>query len=193
LAARTVTVIDMTIDRDRLVQIFGMLGQKLAKPTTICLIGSSPGIVSGQPDRQSADIDVWRQRSIYDETEFRRACQELGLLYDPKDELDPGAIYVQIVQPGIVKLPQDFKVEILGQYGNLTVAMPDPALLSAAKLVRGDPRDIEDIAWWVKERALDLDEIRAAIGSLPDATQREAASENIFLVELVVANERKFT
>ncbi len=183
----------MTIDRDRIVQIFDALGQKLAKATTICVIGSSPGIVSGQPDRQSADIDVWRQRSVYDETEFRRACQELGLLYDPKDELDPDAVYVQIVQPGIVKLPQDFKVEILGQYGKLTVAMPDPALLSAAKLVRGDPRDIEDVAWWVKERALDLDEIRAAIGSLPDATQREAASEKIFLVELVVANEKKFT
>jgi hypothetical protein len=114
-------------------------------------------------------------------------------LYDPKDELDPGAIYVKIVQPGIVKLPQDFKVEILGQYGKLTVAMPDPALLSAAKLVRGDPRDIEDVAWWVKERALDLDEIRAAIGSLPDASQRESARENIFLVELVVANGRKST
>jgi hypothetical protein len=84
-------------------------------------------------------------------------------------------------QLGIVKLPQDFKIEILGQYGTLTVAMPDPA------------RDIEDVAWWVKERALDMDEIRAAVGSLPDASQREAASENIFLVELVVANERKFT
>jgi len=46
---------------------------------------------------------------------------------------------------------------------------------------------------WLKSRTLDLDEIRAAIGSLPDATQREAASENIFLVELVVANEKKFT
>lgn len=44
----------------------------------------------------------------------------------------------------------------------------------------------------VKKRTLDLDEIRAAIASLPDATEREAASENIFLVELVVANERKF-
>jgi len=46
------------------------LGQKLAKPATICLIGSSPGIVSGQPDRQSADIDIWRQSSVYDETEL---------------------------------------------------------------------------------------------------------------------------
>ncbi len=105
-------------------------------------------------------------------------------MFDPKGELDLDAIYVPIVQPGLVKLPQDFKVEILGQYGSLTVAMPEPALLSAAKLVRGDPRNVEDVAWWVKERALDLDQIRAAIGSLPDASQREAASENIFLVEL---------
>jgi hypothetical protein len=73
----------------------------------------------------------------------------------------------------------------------LTVAMPAPTLLSAAKLVRGDPRDIEDIAWWIKERALSLDEIRAAIGSLPDPSQREAANENIVLLELVIASERK--
>ena len=43
------------------------------------------------------------------------------------------------------------------------------------------------------ERALDLDQIRAAIDFSPDTPQREAASENIFLVELVMANERKFT
>lgn len=181
----------MTIDRERLRSIFDALGQKLTKPTTICVIGSSPGIVSGQPDRQSSDIDVWRQRSVYDETELRRACQELGLLFDPRDELDPDAIYVQVVQPGIVKLPPDFQVEVLGQYGVLTVAMPAPALLSATKLVRGDPRDVEDVAWWVKERAMSLDEIRAAIGSLPDPSQREAANENIVLVELVVADEAR--
>lgn len=181
----------MPIDRDRLLQIFDALGQKLAKPTTICVIGSTPGIVSGQPDRQSLDIDVWRQRSTYDETEFRRACQELGLLFNPKGELDPDAIYVQIVQPGIVKLPQDFRLDLVGQYGTLTVVMPEPALLLAAKLARGDPRDIEDAAWWVKERALDLNDITTAIDRLPDSSQREAARGNSVLVELVIADERK--
>jgi hypothetical protein len=181
----------MAIDRERLMRIFDALGQKLIRPTTICVIGSSPGIVSGQPDRQSSDIDVWRQSSAYDETELRRACQELGLLFDPKGELDPDAIYLQVVRPGIVKLPLDFQVEVLGQYGALTVAMPVPALLSASKLVRGDPRDIEDVAWWMKERALNLDEIRAAIGLLPDPSQREAANENIVLVELVAADVRR--
>src|ERR1700730_360693 len=179
----------MTIDRARLVRIFAELGQRLASPAMICVIGSTPGMVLGQPDRQSQDIDVWEPHSQYDETQFRRACEELGLLYDPRSELDPDAIYVQIVRPGLVNLPQDFKVEVIGKYGALTVAMPEPALLSAAKLVRGDPRDIEDVAWWMKG-ALSVDEIRAAIGSLPDPSQREAANENIVLVELVAADMR---
>ncbi len=38
----------MTIDQVRLVAIFEALGEKLAKPATICLIGSSPGIVYGR-------------------------------------------------------------------------------------------------------------------------------------------------
>jgi hypothetical protein len=67
--------------------------------------------------------------------------------------------------------------------------MPEPALLSAAKLVRADPRDIEDVAWWVKERALDSSQIKAAVDSLPDASDRETAAENMLLVELFVAKE----
>jgi len=183
----------MTIDRERLLGIFDGLGQKLARPTTICVIGSSPGIALGQPDRQSLDIDVWQPASTYDETEFRRACRELGILFDPTGELDPDAVYVQIVRPGIVKLPSDFTMEVLGQYGNLKVGMPEPALLSAIKLVRGDPRDIEDVVWWVKQRALDIDSIRSAAHSLPDLSQRETAGENLVLVELIVAGERKST
>lgn len=180
----------MPIDRQRLVDIFGTLGAGLTKPTTICLIGSSPGIVSGQPDRQSLDIDVWRQQSNYDETEFRRACSEIGLLFDPRGELAPDAVYIQIVRPGTVRMPETFDVEVLGQFGNLTVVMPTPALLSAAKLARGEPRDIEDVVWWAKERALSIDEIQAAVGKLPDPHQREKASENMVLVEVIVANER---
>jgi hypothetical protein len=183
----------MTIDRNRLVKIFGDLGERLATPATICIIGSAPGIISGQPDRQSQDIDVWYQHSDFDETEFRRVCRELGVLYDPKGELDPEAVYVQIVRPGVVKLPREFDVEVLGRYGALTVAMPEPSLLSAAKLARGEPRDIEDVAWWVKERALDIGEIRAAASLLPDPLQRAAADENMLLVELFVATGRKLT
>lgn len=81
-------------------------------------------------------------------------------------------------------------MEILGEYGVLKVAMPDAALLSATKLVRGNPRDVEDVTWWIKERALSLKEIRAAVDMLPDSSQREIAGENLILVELVTASER---
>lgn len=76
--------------------------------------------------------------------------------------MDLNAIYFQITRAGIVRLPPEFEPEILGQYGNLTVAMPPPALLSAAKLARDNKYDLGDVAWWVKERALSMEEIRAA-------------------------------
>jgi hypothetical protein len=59
--------------------------------------------------------------------------------------------------------------------------------LVAAKLARGTPRDVEDAAWWMMERALTADDIRAAISALPNPIQRETASENMVLVELVSA------
>jgi hypothetical protein len=176
----------MGFDRKRLLEIFDALGGALTKPTTVCLIGSSPGIASGQPDRQTPDIDVWRSQSSYDETAFRKACEDAGILFDPRGEqLDPEAIYVQIIRKGLVNLPADFAVEVVGEFGNLRVVMPDPSLLVAAKLVRGTPRDVEDAAWWMRERALRADDIREAIGALPDPVQRETASENVVLVELV--------
>jgi hypothetical protein len=69
------------------------------------------------------------------------------------------------------------------------VAMSEPALQSAGKLVRADPRDIGDVAWWASARALNFDQIKAAVGSLPSAADRETATENVTLVELFVANE----
>lgn len=176
----------MGFDRNRLLEIFDALGGALTKPTTVCLIGSSPGIASGQSDRQTPDIDVWRGQSSYDETALRKACEDVGILFDPRGEqLDPEAIYVQIIRKGLVNLPADFAVEVVGEFGNLRVVMPDPSLLVAAKLVRGTPRDVEDAAWWMRERALRADDIREAIGALPDPVQRETASENVVLVELV--------
>jgi hypothetical protein len=183
----------MGFDRKVLLDIFETLGRTIPKPTTICVIGSSPAIASGQPDRQTPDIDIWRQESSYDETAFRKACEDAGILFDPRGEhLDPEAIYVQIVRKGVVDLPPDFDVEVLGEFGNLRVVMPAPSLLVAAKLARGTPRDIEDAAWWMMEKALTSDDIRAAIAKLPNQIQRETASENVALVELV-SSKRSLT
>lgn len=75
------------------------------------------------------------------------------MLFDPRGEhLDPEDIYVQVVRKGIVNLPSGFEMELVGEYGNLRVVMPDPSLLIASKLARGTPRDVEDAAWWMRER-----------------------------------------
>jgi hypothetical protein len=194
------------IDRERLVRIFVHLGQKLTGTTWLCLIGSAPGILLGQPGRVSNDIDVWGPRSDYDEAELRRASREIGLeVYVGREKSGPDRdnyiqivekgvsarimrrAYLQISRPGVVSLPEQFPVKILGEYGALQVVMPAPALLAAMKLARGNPQDMADVNWWVNEQvnwwvrepALDLDRIRAAIDTLPERAQRKAARRKI--------------
>jgi hypothetical protein len=172
------------LDAKRILRLFSELGQRLARPTTLCLIGSTPAIASGQPGRQTADIDLWHDGSDYDTGDLARACRELGVAFDPHGELEPDAIYIQVVRPGIVRLPAGCPVEVVGQFGNLTVVMPKPEILVAAKLVRASETDIQDIAWWVHQRSLKIGDIEAAIEALPNHRDREVASENMTFVRL---------
>lgn len=173
-----------TLDAERLARIFAALGEALACPATLCLIGSAPGMLSGQPGRQTADIDVWHAASDYDAGDLAQACRDIGILYDPREELDSDAIYVQLVRPGIVRLPLDFELEVVGKFGRLTAAMPPPEILIAAKLVRGTDADIHDVLWWVRHRNLSVQAVTAAIRKLPDPRGSEAAAENLTFVRL---------
>jgi hypothetical protein len=172
------------LDAERLRAIFARLGDALARPTTLCLIGSAPAIATGQPDRQTADIDLWHSASDYDAADLERACKTAGLLYDPRDELVAGAIYVQVVRPGVVRLPDNFEVDLVGTFGKLTVVMPKPSVLVAAKLTRGNEIDIHDAVWWVTQSGMETKELETAIGQLPRARDRETALENLVFVRL---------
>jgi hypothetical protein len=173
------------LDRERVLRLFEELGERLAVPATLCLIGSTPAIATGQPGRQTADIDIWHARSEYDAGDLARACRELNVLYDPRGEIAADAIYVQVVRPGIVALPLDFDLETIGRFGKLTVAMPPPQVIAAAKLVRGSNVDIEDVVWWSRQRNLTPADIEASIDRLPSATDREAASGNALILRLI--------
>lgn len=175
----------MAIDRVKLEEIFRRLGVALAQPTTLCLFGSSPGILLGQPSRQTQDVDVWHPTSSYDAGDLARACEDVGVLYDPTGDLDPDAVYIQIVRPGVVLLPRGFEPEVIARYEKLTVAMPTPAALTAAKLVRGSERDVSDIAWWVTQRRLEMRQIERMIKLIPDRRHQETARENLIFVELI--------
>lgn len=175
----------MAIDREQVARLFEALGTALRAPTTLCLIGSTPAIMLGQAGRQTQDIDVWHSASIYDAGDLAHACEVAGLVFDPMGEVSPDATYLQIVRPGIVSLPPALDVETISCFGRLTIIMPAPATIAAAKLTRGSERDFEDVAWWIRERALSLQDVIDAINTLPGCSDRETASENIVLVRLV--------
>lgn len=173
------------IDRERATAIFTSLGEALSRPATLCLIGSTPAILLGQDERQTQDIDVWHPASDYDSGALASACREAGLLFDPIGDLDLEAVYLQIVRPGIVSLPADLTLETIARFGDLTVAMPEPAVIAAAKLTRASERDIEDVVWWVRHRALTTPDLEAAVARLPRVADRETASENLVVVRVV--------
>ena len=175
----------MAIDREKLQEIFGKLGQALKQPATLCLSGSAPGILLGQLDRNTSYVDVWRPNSDFEDTDFAAACTHAGLLFDPKGEVGDDDIYIQVVDPGIVALPSKFETQAIGRFGNLSVIIPAPSAIAASKLLRAAPQDIEDIAWWMRSRALTIQEIESAIIALPRAVDRETASENLVFVQLL--------
>ncbi len=175
----------MPVRMEAINDVFSRLGAALQTPTRLCLIGSAPGIATGQPERQTMDVDVWFPGSHFDATDLARACAQTGVIFDPKGEIDPEKVYLQIVRPGIVRLPRDFEAEVIAVHGNLTVIMPPPEVLSASKLVRGDEIDVLDVIWWMNQRGLGADEVAAAIDGLPREADRDTARENLVFVALV--------
>ncbi len=175
----------MAFDREKMVAFFTRLGEELRRPAILCLIGSTPAILSGQPQRQTGDVDVWERASDFDYGDLEQACRAAGALFDPKGELSPSDVYLQIIQPGVVGMPVRVEPEFIARFGSLTLVMPPPAAIAASKLVRGDRQDVDDVVWWLRERGLALSEVAAAISQLPRERDRETASENLVLVKLV--------
>lgn len=178
------------IEKGTLENILAAIGDGLPEPMTICVVGSAAAILLGQPERQTPDIDIWGPESDFDVGALRRACEQAGLLYDPKGEIDPNAIYLQILRPGITMFPEHFAVERIGRFGKLGVVMPPPAMIVATKLARGLDSDLEDAAWWVRERNLSIETLQAAIDHVPQPENREAARENLIIIQLVAAGRK---
>lgn len=172
------------IEKGFLEELLADIGDHLTTPTVICVVGSSASILLGQPERQTPDIDVWGPQSDFDVMGLKRACEAAGLLFDPRGELAPDQIYLQILRPGITMFPEHFPVEKLGRFGKLTVVMPPPELIVATKLARAEEKDIEDVAWWMRERGLSVEQIEQAIDLIPQPENQEAARGNLIFIQL---------
>ncbi|WP_444997745.1 hypothetical protein [Aliikangiella sp. IMCC44359] len=173
------------LDKTKIERVFQQLGEELDVLTILCIFGSAPAVFFGQQDRQAKDINVWHANSIYDNGKLSRTCSKVGILYEPKGEVESDSIYIQIVHPGIVALPKSFETETLAQFGNLKLVMPDPAVLSASKLVRANNNDIRDVVWWIQQRNIKQYQIDKVINNFPNSQHREKAKENMVVVQLV--------
>ena len=178
------------IDRKRVEDLLCKLGNTLAKPARLTLIGSTASMIYGQSDRQTQDIDVWKPTSDFDTADLSSACKQVGLLYNPTGDIEPDDVYMQIVNPGIVAFPEIFESVEFARYGNLVIDLPLPALIVASKLTRGSESDLEDTFWWVANTPMTRAEIVDGISLIPDVHDRETATENLVFVDMAIEKRK---
>lgn len=154
------------------------IGGALKKPARITVIGSVLSMSMGQGGRETGDVDIWRQTSCFDPSDFRQACESAGVSFNPKGYVVPDSLYVQLVDPDIVHLGEFKDLTEVQRYGNLTVDRPPIENIIASKMVRGEGRDYDDSVFLMQRCRLDADRVRQAIESIDDFFSRESAMEN---------------
>jgi hypothetical protein len=133
--------------------------------------------------RTSADLDIWKPASDYDRQELKLAAERTGLLFDPKQVLEPDRPYLQLVEPGLTQLGE-FEPVFIERIGRLQLYRPPVENLVAAKLIRAEPKDLGDIQFLVSRHRPDLQRVRGIIaGFNPQA--RERATENLVYLEVL--------
>ena len=162
------------------------LAQALGKkgpPVRVCLIGSAACLFGGMAGRTSADLDIWRPASDYDRIELKAAAEKAGLLFDPKQTLEPDRPYLQLIEPGITQLGQ-FKPILIEKIGRLRLYRPPVENLIAAKLIRADARDLSDIRFLLSRNRPDLRRVQRVVAKFPRAA-RERAAENLVYLDVI--------
>ena len=158
------------------------LGPK-GPPVRLCLVGSAACLLEAMPGRASRDLDVWQPASDFDLLELKRVVVAAGLLFDPREVLEPDQPYLQLVKPGPSQTG-DFTPVLWGRMGRLEVYLPPWVNLIASKLVRGDAKDIEDVLFLVGKYRIEVSGVRRCIDGFP-APAREQALENLVYLEML--------
>ena len=112
---------------------------KEGSPVRLCLIGSAACLFGGMDGRTSAGLDIWKPASDYDRHELKTAAEKAGLLFDPKQSLDPDRPYLQLVEPGLTQLGV-FEPVFNERLGRLQLYRPPVEKLASAKSSRSSIR-----------------------------------------------------
>ena len=146
----------------------------------LCLIGSAACLFGGMDGRTSGDLDVWKPGSDFDRRELQLAAEQVGLLFDPKQTLESGRPYLQLVEPGISQVG-DFQPVFVERIGRLQLFRPPIENLVAAKLVRASPKDLGDIQFLISRYRPSLDRIREVIVHFPEPAKGRAVENLVYL------------
>ena len=183
---RRMEIVPNSLDGEAWMALLEKVAVSLGKdgpPVRLCLIGSAACLFGGMAGRTSRDLDVWRPASDYDRIELKAAIESAGLLFDPKSVLEPERPYLQIVDPGLTQLGA-FEPVLVERLGRLHLFRPPIENLIAAKLIRGDAKDLGDIRFLLNAHRPGLDSIRGIIASLEPAA-RERALENFVYLDIL--------
>jgi hypothetical protein len=165
-----------------LADLSNALGRE-GEPVRLCLIGSAACLFGGMEGRTSADLVIWRPASDYDRQELKTAAERAGLLFDPKQTLEPDRPYLQLVEPGLTQIGS-FEPVFLDRIRRLLLFRPPIENLVAAKLIRADPKDLGDIRFLASRHRPDLGRVRRIVSEFhPQA--RERATENLVYLEVM--------
>ncbi len=152
-------------------------------PVRLCLIGSAACLLGGMEGRTSADLGIWKPASDYDRMELKAAAEQAGLLFDPKQTLDPQRPYLQLVEPGLTQLGS-FEPVFVERLGRLHLYRPPIENLIAAKLIRAEAKDLGDIRFLVSRYRPDLPRVRQIIAQF-DVRARKCATENLVYLDVL--------
>ena len=158
------------------------LGKKGA-PVRLCLIGSAACLFGGMDGRTSADLDIWKPVSDYDRAELKLAAEKAGLLFDPKQTLEPNRPYLQLVEPGLTQLGV-FEPVLIERIGRLQLYRPPVENLIAAKLLRAEPKDLGDIRFLMSRHRPETARIRKVIAEF-SGSARKRATENLVYLDVL--------
>ncbi|PZN93813.1 MAG: hypothetical protein DCF30_21185 [Hyphomicrobiales bacterium] len=196
---------DDPIDAKRLRDIFAAMDEAASgdpvkrEHQILCVFGAAAILSYGSTARQTQDIDIWRPASRLNDRALRQMAEAAGIDYNPT-ELEPQKAYLQIVDDGVVKMPSynkeafawanGQKSENIWSGDNITIVAPPPAIVAAAKMVRAEPQDIEDVAFLMNAKGISAKEIKKAIRHFPSEA-RARASENMIYLEFANPSEGK--
>ena len=150
------------VDRDRLGVFLRRLGREASEPATCYLSGGATAILVGWRG-SSADVDV---RLEPDRDELFEAIRRL------KDELRTN---VELASPAdFIPMPSGWRDRspLVGTEGRLAIRHMDMRAQALAKIERGHPRDLLDVAAMLERRLVFAADLRDAFVEIEPALAR---------------------